>query len=74
MKVLKFGGTSVGSSDRMKEVARLITNNEKQVVVLSAMSGTTNALVQIAETLYSKKNSKANQLINQPDQRERTER
>ncbi|MBE0570462.1 MAG: aspartate kinase [Ignavibacteriaceae bacterium] len=65
MKVLKFGGTSVGSSERIKEVARLIHNDEKQVVVLSAMSGTTNALVQIAEALYSKKNSKANQLISQ---------
>ncbi len=49
MKVLKFGGTSVGSAERMKEVARLVNRNEKQIVVLSAMSGTTNALVQIAE-------------------------
>jgi len=65
MKVLKFGGTSVGSAERMKEVAKLINNEEKQIVVLSAMSGTTNALVQIAESLYSKKNSKANQLITQ---------
>ncbi len=65
MKVLKFGGTSVGSADRIKKVARLINSEEKQLVVLSAMSGTTNALVQIAETLHSKKNSKANQLINQ---------
>jgi aspartate kinase len=72
MKVLKFGGTSVGSAERMKEVARLININEKQtnlsaryIIVLSAMSGTTNSLVQIAEALYSKKNTKANQLINQ---------
>ncbi|MCU0414973.1 MAG: aspartate kinase, partial [Ignavibacteriaceae bacterium] len=65
MKVLKFGGTSVGSADRMKEVTKLINNEEKQILVLSAMSGTTNALLQIAEALYSKKNSKANQLINQ---------
>lgn len=65
MKVLKFGGTSVGSAERMKEVARLIINQENQIVVLSAMSGTTNALVQIAESLYSKKNSKASQLINE---------
>jgi aspartate kinase len=65
MKILKFGGTSVGSVDRMKEVARLINKEENQIVVLSAMSGTTNALVQIAELLYSKKNSKADQLINQ---------
>ena len=72
MKVLKFGGTSVGSAERMKEVARLFSNDEKQtslparqVIVLSAMSGTTNVLVQIAEQLYAKKNVKANQLINQ---------
>ena len=65
MKVLKFGGTSVGSAERMKEVATLIKSDDRQVVVLSAMSGTTNALVQIAEALYSKKNSKASQLITQ---------
>lgn len=78
MKVLKFGGTSVGSAERMKEVARLISNNDnqtclpdRQVVILSAMSGTTNALVQIVEALYSKKNSKANQLINQLEKKYR---
>lgn len=65
MKVLKFGGTSVGSAERMKEVAELINNSEPKIVVLSAMSGTTNALVQIAEALYLKKNSKADQLISQ---------
>ena len=65
MKILKFGGTSVGSAERMKEVTRLINNEENQIVVLSAMSATTNALVQIAESLYSKKNSKASQLISQ---------
>ncbi len=65
MKVLKFGGTSVGSSERMKEVAKLILSNEKQIIVLSAMSGTTNSLVQIAQLLYSKKNDEANKLITQ---------
>lgn len=65
MKVLKFGGTSVGSAERIKEVARLLLSNDSKLVVLSAMSGTTNALVQIAALLYSKKNSKANQLISQ---------
>jgi len=65
MKVLKFGGTSVGSAASMKEVAKLLVSKESQIVVLSAMAGTTNSLVQIAEQLYSKKNSKANQLINQ---------
>ena len=39
MKVLKFGGTSVGSAQRMKEVAKLITDGERKIVVLSAMSG-----------------------------------
>ncbi len=47
MKVLKFGGTSVGSAQRMKEVAKLITDGEQKIVVLSAMSGTTNTLVEI---------------------------
>jgi aspartate kinase len=65
MKVLKFGGTSVGSPERMKEVAELIFTSEPKIVVLSAMAGTTNSLVQIAESLYSKKNDQANQLINQ---------
>lgn len=65
MKVLKFGGTSVGSAERIKEVARTIKSDDRQIVVLSAMSGTTNALVQIAENLYGKKNSKANKLIDQ---------
>ena len=45
MKVLKFGGTSVGSASRIKEVAKLITDGEQKIVVLSAMSGTTNTLV-----------------------------
>ena len=53
MKVLKFGGTSVGSAQRFKDVARLITAGKKDIVVLSAMSGTTNSLVEIAGYLYS---------------------
>ena len=49
MKVLKFGGTSVGSPQRMQEVFRLITlDNDPKIVVLSAVSGTTNTLVQIS--------------------------
>ena len=55
MKVLKFGGTSVGTPQRMKEVARLIHTGEQKIVVLSAMSGTTNSLVEIAD-YYSKGN------------------
>ena len=49
MVVLKFGGTSVGSAERMREVVNLIDSKEPKVVVLSAMSGTTNALVAIVE-------------------------
>ena len=52
MKVLKFGGTSVGSAARMKEVARLICDGNQKIVVLSAMSGTTNSLVEISDYFY----------------------
>lgn len=64
MKVLKFGGTSVGSAQRMKDVAKLITDGEKKIVVLSAMSGTTNTLVEISEYLYQKNPEGANEIIN----------
>lgn len=63
MKVLKFGGTSVGSAERMKNLVALIKNDEPKIIVLSAMSGTTNALVEIANALYEKENDKAKQLI-----------
>jgi aspartate kinase len=60
MKVLKFGGTSVGSAARMKEVAQLITaDNDKKIVVLSAVSGTTNKLVSIAESLFKQEKEEA---------------
>ena len=49
MKVQKFGGTSVGTAQRMKEVVKLVTANECSIVVLSAMSGTTNALLEISD-------------------------
>jgi len=51
-KIMKFGGTSVGSPDRMKALIPLINGPEKKVVVLSAMSGTTNSLVEITDLLY----------------------
>ena len=48
MIVYKFGGTSVGSAERMKSVADLITRDEKQkIVVLSAVSGTTDTLIKL---------------------------
>lgn len=65
MKVLKFGGTSVGSAPRMKEVAKLICDGNRKIVVLSAMSGTTNALVEISDYLYKKNPDGANEIINQ---------
>ena len=64
MKVLKFGGTSVGSAQRMKDVAKLITDGEPKIVVLSAMSGTTNTLVEISDYLYKKNPEGANEIIN----------
>ena len=64
MKVLKFGGTSVGSAQRMKDVAKLIKGDRK-IVVLSAMSGTTNSLVEISDYLYKKNPDGANEIINQ---------
>lgn len=55
MKILKFGGTSVGSAERIKHVADLITStDEVKIVVLSAMSGTTNTLVEISRQLMLK--------------------
>lgn len=65
MKVLKFGGTSVGSPQRMKDVAKLINDGEKKIVVLSAMSGTTNTLVEISDYFYKKNVDGANEIINQ---------
>ncbi|MBE6275229.1 MAG: aspartate kinase [Bacteroides sp.] len=64
MKVLKFGGTSVGSPERMKGVAQLINDGDKKIVVLSAMSGTTNSLVEISDYLYKKNPEGANEIIN----------
>jgi aspartate kinase len=57
MDVWKFGGTSVGSPENMKMVMKIITNGEQKLVVLSAMSGTTNSLVEISNLYYN----------NQPD-------
>ena len=66
MKVMKFGGTSVGSAERMKGVADLITRSgEPTFVVLSAMSGTTNSLVEICDYLYKKNPEGAQEVINQ---------
>ena len=65
MKVMKFGGTSVGTPQRMQDVSQLITKSgEPTFVVLSAMSGTTNSLVEICDYLYKKNSDGANEVIN----------
>src|SRR5688572_6606777 len=64
MRVLKFGGTSVGSAERMHALVKLINDGIPKIVVLSAMSGTTNSLVEIGAALYAKDHDKARQLIN----------
>ncbi len=65
MKVMKFGGTSVGTPARMKDVTKLVVaSGEPVFVVLSAMSGTTNALVEISDYLYKKNPEGANEIIN----------
>lgn len=63
MLVLKFGGTSVGSPQRIKELVKLTVDDRPKIVVLSAMSGTTNSLVEICNSLYSKNNSLAKEQI-----------
>ena len=69
MKVLKFGGTSVGTPQRMKDVVKLITDGEQKIVVLSAMSGTTNSLIEISDYLYKKNPEGAMETINTLEQK-----
>ena len=64
MKIMKFGGTSVGKPERMNEVAKLIIKDEEpKIVVLSALSGTTNALVEISNSLANADRITAKQQI-----------
>ena len=70
MKVMKFGGTSVGTPERMKSVATMVSESGEQVfVVLSAMSGTTNSLLEISNYLYKKNSDGANDVINNLEQK-----
>ena len=64
MKILKFGGTSVGSPERMKKLLDIINPDEEQIVVLSAVSGTTNSLVEISAKLLKEDKQTALSLIN----------
>lgn len=63
MKVLKFGGTSVGSPERMKKLLDIVNPQERQIVVLSAVSGTTNSLVEIAQAYLATDKVKAGELV-----------
>lgn len=63
MKVLKFGGTSVGSADRIKGLLDIIRPQERQIIVLSAVAGTTNALVEISQAYMAGEKKKASDLI-----------
>lgn len=53
LKVLKFGGTSVGSAENMMRIAQIISSEGAKIVVLSAMSGTTDMLVEISKSIKS---------------------
>lgn len=64
MKVLKFGGTSIGTPERIKRVAQLICNSEAKIVVLSATAGTTNTLEEISACLYNNEVERAKDMIN----------
>lgn len=63
MIVMKFGGTSVGSPRRMREVAGLISKGGRKIVVLSAVSGTTNKLITLAGHLYAHRQAEARELL-----------
>ena len=63
MKVLKFGGTSVGSPERMKKLLNIVDASERQIVVLSAVAGTTNSLVEITQAYLAEDKPKAASLI-----------
>lgn len=64
MKIMKFGGTSVGKPERMQQVAKLITKDEEsKIVVLSALSGTTNSLVAIGDAMAKGDKAEAKAII-----------
>lgn len=63
MKVMKFGGTSVGSAQRMKNVVGLVSHEDNPVMVLSAMSGTTNNLISISQSIKDSELSNARKQI-----------
>ena len=74
MKILKFGGTSVGSAERMAAVAELITaDGEAKIIVLSAMSGTTNQLIKTSEYIRIGNASGATDMLGELEKKYRKE-
>lgn len=69
MKVMKFGGTSVGSPQRIKDVASLVSPRGRNIVVLSAMSGTTNSLIEISDAVKRNDPQLACRLISSLEER-----
>ncbi len=63
MKILKFGGTSIGSAEKLKALVPLINDGERKIVILSAMAGTTNKLELITDKLYEGLKKESSQLI-----------
>lgn len=72
MKVMKFGGTSVGSAQRMKNVVSLVSFAGKVVVVLSAMSGTTNSLITISQSIKEGETGNARKQIDDLEKKYKT--
>lgn len=65
MKILKFGGTSVGSAQRIKGLLDIVNPEERQIIVLSAVAGTTNTLIEIGQTFLAGKTETALDLISE---------
>jgi aspartate kinase len=63
MKVLKFGGETISSTIGIKSVAALVQRENKNIIVFSAFEGTTNTLIEIAESLYRKNPDEASEMI-----------
>lgn len=72
MKVLKFGGTSVGKPENMKKVSQIVLDNQPKIVVLSALSGVTNLLVKLSEACYQKDNHKIREALKEIQERHLT--
>jgi len=64
MKILKFGSASIATADKMKNVANIIMDGRNNIIVLSSMRGTAEALAEISDYLYKKNQEGAIEIIN----------